>query len=143
MGEISTDPRTNEHRPGGPPSDREAEDITAQMIRDWDAGGIGYWVIEYGDRIVGIAGIRPTQLGSLSCWNLYYRFAPEAWGQGFAAEVAREAVAMAGELRPVRPVVARTRPDNASAIRVAQAAGMERRADFDGDGFVAFATVQG
>jgi len=48
-------------------------------------------------------------------------------------------VAAAAICRPDWPVLARTRPANYAAIRVAQAAGLERRSDLDSDGFVVLA----
>ncbi|MGZ4246413.1 MAG: GNAT family N-acetyltransferase [Solirubrobacteraceae bacterium] len=50
--------------------------------------------------------------------NLYYRFAPELQGRGLAAEATRGAIAVARELRPEWPVVARTRPENEPAGQV-------------------------
>jgi ribosomal-protein-alanine N-acetyltransferase len=136
---ISTDPRTNLHRPGGTPSLAEAELLAQEFMRGWDEDGIGFWVVEHEGEVVGIAGVRPYVLGDLDCWNLYYRFAPEAWGKGFAVEAAREAIAVAREQSPPRPVVARTRSDNAGAVRVAERAGLVRRPDLDADGYIAFA----
>ena len=78
-------------------------------------------------------------LGDVDCWNLYYRFSPEVQRQGLAAEATREAIAVARELTPEWSVVARTRPDNEPAIRLALAIGLVRRPDLDGDGFAAFA----
>jgi hypothetical protein len=40
---------------------------------------------------------------------------------------------------PVRPVVARTRPGNAAAVKVAEAAGLTRRPGLDYDGFAVLA----
>ena len=54
---ISTDPRTNEHRPGGVPSRAESEEIVRGFIRDWDHHGIGYWVVEHLGEIIGVAGV--------------------------------------------------------------------------------------
>jgi RimJ/RimL family protein N-acetyltransferase len=45
---------------------------------------------------------------------------------------------VARELTPEWPVVARTRPDNEPAIRLALAIGLVRCPDLDGAGFVAF-----
>ena len=136
---IDTDPRTNAHRPGGPPSRTESERAFQGFLRCWQQHGVGYWAVEFGGHVVGIAGVRPLRSRSRECWNLYYRLAPEAWGQGIAAEAAREAVAAAGSCQPDWPVLARTRPANYAAIRVAQAAGLERRSDPDLDGFVVLA----
>ena len=136
---ISTDPGTNEHRPGGAPSPTESEEIVRGFGRDWEQHGIGYWVVEYLGQVIGVAGVRPVRLGEADCWNLYYRFSPAWWGRGLAAEAAREAVVVARAHTPTRPIVARTRADNSAAVKLAEAIGMTRRIEFDGDGFIAFA----
>jgi RimJ/RimL family protein N-acetyltransferase/adenylate kinase family enzyme len=136
---ISTDPRTNRHRPDGTPTPDQAAAIARSFIRGWEVNGIGYWLVEYEARNVGVAGITPITLGDVDCWNLYYRFSPEVQGRGLAAEATGEAIAVARGLTPEWPVVARTRPDNEPAIRLALAIGLVRRPDLDGDGYVAFA----
>ena len=63
--------------------------------------------------------------------NLYYRFTPGAWGQGYATELARTAVTLARKYLPQWPVVARTRAKNIPSIRTAERAGLIRRPDLD------------
>lgn len=62
------------------------------------------------------------------------------WGRGFAGEAAREALAAPLERDRSRPVVVRTRPNNAAAQRLAQRIGMSRRSELDSDGFITFAS---
>ena|SRR5450755_2258586 len=135
---ISTDPHTNEHRPGGAPSRAQSNEIVNGFISDWEQHGIGYWVVEHLGTVIGIAGVRPIRLHGRDCWNLYYRFSPDSWGKGLAAEAARRALAAARECDPTRPIVARTRPDNVAAARLAQTIGMTRSAEWDDHGFAAF-----
>lgn len=139
MARISCDPRTNEHRPGGPPTPDQGRTIVRSFLVDWRRYGIGYWVVERDGRIVGMTGVKPVAIFGRSCWNLYYRYTPAVWGLGLASEAAREAVAAAREHTPGWPVVVRTRPGNAPATRLARALGMCRAPDLDGDGFIAFA----
>ena len=138
---ISTDPRTNEHRPQGAPSRAESEGIISGFIGDWEQHGLGYWVVEYLGEVVGIAGVRSSILCGRDCWNLYYRFSPDAWGKGLAAEAARAAIVVARECDPTRPILARTRPDNLAAAKLARTIGMTRRAEWDWDGLIAFAAA--
>jgi len=121
---LQSDPRTNAHRPGGPPSREESEQAVHEFVRGWQEDGIGYWVVELDAKVVGVAGVRPLQFRGRTCWNLYYRFAPEVWGMGLAVEAACEAVAVAEALHPDWPVLARTRPANGPAVRVAEGAGL-------------------
>lgn len=136
---LSTDPRTHRHSPTGTPTREEAEGYVQRFADDWDTRGLGYWLVEYEGRDVGLAGVRASQLGELRCWNMYFRFSPDVHGRGLAAEATREALAVARRHTPEWPVVVRTRPANEAAARLALAIGLERRADLDSDGFMTFA----
>lgn len=132
---IHTDPLASRYRPGGPPTVAEAEHQLAGFIESWESSGIGYWAVEAHGIVVGCAGLRPLTFAERPCWNLYYRFSPKVWGQGLATEAAHEAVWVAqNELAP-RPIVARTRPSNRAAIKVALRVGLVRRTDLDVSGF--------
>ncbi len=104
-----------------------------------EQGEVGYWAVEHHGQVIGAAGLRQVTLHGRPCWNLYYRLTPEAWGRGLGTQAAREAVAYAGEAGGGLPVVARTRPTNASAQRVATAAGLHRFTDLDSGDFHTFA----
>jgi RimJ/RimL family protein N-acetyltransferase len=139
---ISTDPRTNEHRPGGAPTIEESHAIARDFIDDWQRHGIGYWLVEHQGRVVGVAGVKPVRLGGRDYWNLYYRFSPVVWGKGLAAEATRAAIAVAWEHTPARPVIARTRPTNTPAAQLALAIGLTRHPELDADGFISYASAR-
>lgn len=131
---IHADPETNRHNPGGPMKDlAEAGECLAQWINDWSVHGIGYWCVATANNpeIIGVSGVRVTEWAGRNVLNLYYRFAPETWGKGYATEAAKEAVKAARILMPALPVVARTRPTNLSSMRVAERVGLIRRPDLD------------
>jgi ribosomal-protein-alanine N-acetyltransferase len=136
---IHIDPRTNAHTPDGPPDRDATEAMLASFVAAWEGDGHCYWAVELEGTIVGVAGVEVRTILGRECWNLYYRFDPDSWGRGFATEVAREGVAVAGCVEPTLPIVARTRPANEAAIRVAERAGLARRPDLDHDGFVVLA----
>jgi ribosomal-protein-alanine N-acetyltransferase len=136
---LSTDPRTHGHSPTGTPTREEAQAFARRFIEDWDRDGLGYWIVEYEGRDVGVAGVKAATLAGGACWNMYYRFAPEVHGLGLAAEATREAFSAARAHTPEWPVVVRTRPGNEPAVRLALAIGLMRRPDLDDDGFVTFA----
>jgi RimJ/RimL family protein N-acetyltransferase len=124
----------------GPPTREQAEELLLCVVAAWDEGGVHYWAVEHEQHLVGTAGLRPVTLHDRRCWNLYYRLSPDVWGNGFATQAAREAVRYAAELPDDLPVMARTRPSNAGAQRVARKAALERREDLDSDGFHTFAS---
>jgi len=120
---IHADPRTNAFNPRGP--DRTLDDARERLagwIAHWDEHGFGYWAIERRDQ-PGVIGVGGVQLRD-GVLNLYYRFAVEAWGHGFATEMAEAARGFARQ--DGRRLVALIRPDNAPSIKVAERIGLRR-----------------
>jgi ribosomal-protein-alanine N-acetyltransferase len=136
---LSTDPRVNRHSPSGPPTVGQSRAALRESIAAWDRDGIGHWLVEHDGRLAGIAGVRPITLQGDEYWNVYYRFAPETWGRGIASEAVQAALTAARGHLPGRPFVVRTRPTNEAAMQLAQAVGLTRTPQLDGDGFVTFA----
>jgi RimJ/RimL family protein N-acetyltransferase len=136
---IHVDPRTNAHTPGGPPDRNAIEAMLASFVVAWEGSGHCYWAVEFEETVVGVAGVEVRTILERDCWNMYYRFDPGSWGRGFATEVAREGVATAASLGPSLPILARTRPTNEAAVRVAARAGLARRPDLDHGGFAVLA----
>ena len=137
---LHADPLNYTHAPDGAHPPDRARALAEAGLRSWERDGICYWIVEHAGEPVGMAGLTRAVFAGRASWNLYYRFIPAARGRGFAAEAAREALAVAAELDPARPVVVRTRPDNAPARRLAEILGLERRADLDAEGFVVYAS---
>jgi RimJ/RimL family protein N-acetyltransferase len=136
---IHIDPRTNIHVPTGTPSIEWAEAFLDSLLAAWTAD-LSYWAVECDGVVVGFGGVEPRMVLDRPCWNLYYRFAPEVWGKGFATEVASEAVKAAEAAQPDRPTVVRTRPGNIPAISVAERAGLTRRPELDHEGLAVLTT---
>ena len=131
---LLADPRTTAHNPSDAIAvPAEADELVARWLLQWSAG-LGYWIVERNGQPIGVCGVKAVELTGRPIWNLLYRFAPEAWGHGFAREAAAEAVRAADDADPSRPVLARVRPANTASARVAAAIGLERRADLDVDG---------
>lgn len=100
---IDGDPLTHLHNPAGPHTTIELSAMRLQSyIQDWDASGIGYWIIELkpDGGTIGITGLRPVEVLGREVLNLYYRFRPSARGMGYATEAARTAMDVAQGLRP-------------------------------------------
>jgi RimJ/RimL family protein N-acetyltransferase len=119
--------RAREEPPREPPAIAESARYLAEFTRVWERGELGYWTILFQGRIAGFGGVQPKLWRERDCWNLYYRVAPALWGLGIATETAREAIAAAAAVHPAWPVVVETRPWNATAIRVAERAGLSRQ----------------
>ena len=125
--QIHADSRVWEHFPSGRHTSREMTVRLVQAsIEDWQVAGLGYWSVreEPDGPIIGVGGCRLVP--DRDWWNLYYRFAPECQGRGYATEVARAAVVAANSVDPARPVVAYMLEHNAASWRVAERIGLTR-----------------
>lgn len=131
---IHADPRTNVHNPAGPDRDRAASgDRLRGWLTDWDTHGVGYQAVELAGsgEVVGFTGVRHSSWLELPVLNLYYRYAAEHHGYGYATEGARAVVAWARSQHPGVPVLAVTTRDNVGSQRTARAAGLVRRPDLE------------
>jgi len=133
---IHGDSATNRFNPYGPDPDHAASAATLARWREqWDVYGFGYWAVTLpaDDEVIGFGGVRVYPWRERDILNLYYRFAPSAWGHGYATEVARTAVILARTYLPQWPVVARVRAVNVPSVRVATRSGLERAPELDDD----------
>lgn len=108
----------------------------------WDQHGFGYWVVELLEPpgsarrhdhgpVVGFTGVQHASWLDRPVLNLYYRYAAEHWGRGYATTGARHAIAWADQHHPDLPVMAYTTWDNLGSQRTAAAAGLVRRRDLE------------
>lgn len=121
---ICSDPRVWTHFP----SLRHAEIEQTRVMLDrwiasWDRDELGTWVVRQpgSQVIIGYGGCSVKQD---SFWNLGYRFAYSAQGQGFATELSFEAVRQAKMSRPGLPIVAYLLEHNLASARVAEKVGL-------------------
>lgn len=70
---FDSDPRTNLHRPSGAPSPEQNSQTFGEFVQAWEEHDIGYWVVEFGGDVIGMAGVEPQLFLDRECWNLYYR----------------------------------------------------------------------
>lgn len=134
MFRIHGDPETNRYNPAGPDPDRATSEETLRVwLRQWVEDGFSYWAVwlPHEAEIIGFGGVRRMTWRDRDILNLYYRFAPVAWGHGYATDVAREAVRLARANLPALPVVARVWTENLASIRTAERAELVRRPDLD------------
>jgi len=128
---IHSDPRTNIHNPAGPDRDRRASQARlTEWLEHWEEHEFGYQVVELTDlpmSVIGFTGVRRSTWSDVPVLNLYYRYAADHHGHGYATEGARHVVAWAAARYPATPVVAITTLDNTGSQRTAEAAGLARR----------------
>ncbi|RQO62411.1 N-acetyltransferase [Paucibacter sp. KBW04] len=126
--EIHADPITNRFNPGGPMrSTQEAEALLQGWLAHWQAQGFGYWAIasrEQPEQLLGFGGIMAKPSLGPTGLNLYFRFRPQAWGQGYASEMALAALALAFEQLYAPAVLAVVRPANMPSRKTLERIGM-------------------
>jgi RimJ/RimL family protein N-acetyltransferase len=126
---ILANPKANLHNPAGPVPDLAT---TEELVKNWRAHwyehGFGYWTVRTlaDGEVVGVAGVRMTTADTEPKLNLYYRFAPEAWGRGLATEAASAALEMGASARPGLRAMAIVHPENLPSQRVAERVGLRR-----------------
>ena len=86
---------------------------------------MGDWRIEAPHHLIGFGGVAPLHYLTERRINLGYRFAVEAWGQGDATELGRDALVLAFETLNFPAVFGLVRPDHAASIRVLEKLGLK------------------
>ncbi|MGL4575676.1 MAG: GNAT family N-acetyltransferase [Burkholderiaceae bacterium] len=123
---IESDPQTNRYNPS-PFTPAQAREMFEKWQADWHTHGIGYWAVRTQadlNTVIGFGGIRHKIMDDVPSLNLYFRFAPAAWGHGYAAETARAALTAAFEVLHAPHVRALVRPANAPSIKTLERAGL-------------------
>lgn len=131
---IHGDPATYHYSPAPPHPDlATSEKMLRECMDSWETSGFGYWAVtlRQEEKIIGFGGVEYRVWRERDVLNLYYRFTPSAWGQGYATELAQTAVSLARTYLPQWPIIARTRANNIPSIRTAERAGLVRRPDLD------------
>ena len=131
---IHGDPATYRFHPGGVTrSHAQAAAQLADWQREWTELGFGFWAVSRAaeERVIGFGGLTRRMFRERPVLNTYYRFAPSAWGNGYATEMAGAALGLAQRLLPDMPVIVRTRPENVAAQGVAEKLGLARAPELD------------
>nr|WP_162241189.1 GNAT family N-acetyltransferase [Leifsonia sp. Leaf325] len=120
------------HLPSGRHQSPEASQrFIERQIESWQTAGLGHWAVRLHRsgspgsteaQFVGTAGMTMTPAG---VWNLGYRLAPAAWGQGYATELAETAMQAARDLAPQTPVTGRVLSINPASSRVLERVGLD------------------
>lgn len=89
----------------------------------WQRVGLDNWVARH--RVTGaFVGVGGASARDSKAWNVYYRLAPDAWGNGYAQEIVQAARIAAGMRAPELPLVASLLERNEGSRRTAERAGL-------------------
>ncbi|MFD1721864.1 GNAT family N-acetyltransferase [Amnibacterium endophyticum] len=122
--EILQDPAVWQHYPSlRHTSIDQTQAAVSRWIDQWEREGLGTWVVRLrgAGAVVGYGGCSVLHD---AVWNLGYRFAASAQGNGYATELARVALTHAQTHRPNLPVVAYLLEHNLASSNVARKVGL-------------------
>lgn len=126
--EVHADPATNRFNPAGPMASRaEAEARLQEWLAHWRKHGFGYWAIEAQAQpglVLGFGGLMHKPIDGQQGLNLYFRFRPQAWGQGYASEMALAALELAFGRLQAPAVLGVVRPANMPSRKTLERIGM-------------------
>ncbi|MEV4628335.1 GNAT family N-acetyltransferase [Micromonospora sp. NPDC049523] len=102
--------------------------MVEHWLAAWQRDGLSMWVARSTEpategRLVGIGGCF-VRYGV--AWNLGFRLHPTFWGQGYAQEIIRAAVAAARDVRPDLPLTAYLLEGNTRSQRTTERAGLRQ-----------------
>ena len=128
---IFTDPRVDEDL--WPAELRTADKVRAMLessIAHWDRWEFGPWTVieRAGDRIVGRVGLEHTTKFGHPEVELEWFIDPDAWGRGYATEMARAVLDHGFATLELARIVGVTHPDNLPSQRVLRKIGMREEA---------------
>jgi [ribosomal protein S5]-alanine N-acetyltransferase len=117
---------------GGTRSGTQASEILAADIRHWQEERFGPWVFfeSATGLFVGRGGLRRCKVASSDCVEVMYAVRSDAWGDGYATEMATIAVAHARRLG-LTEVVGFTTTTNRASRRVLEKVGISCRDVFE------------
>jgi RimJ/RimL family protein N-acetyltransferase len=110
---------------GGPRSAGQASEMLTDDIRHWQEQSFGPWVFFElaSGMFVGRGGLRRSSIAGGNCVEVLYAVRSDAWGEGYATEMATLAVGQARELG-LAELLAWTATTNGASWRVLEKVGM-------------------
>jgi RimJ/RimL family protein N-acetyltransferase len=104
-------------------SDR-ARSMLEDMIAHWERWGFGPWTVLLDGEVIGYDGLRHAHVGGRPAIELMWFLDADRWGQGYATEMAREALRVAFDVLELDEVVAQTVDVNHASRAVMEKLGM-------------------
>ena len=134
---IFTDPRVDEDL--WPAELRTADKVRAMLessIAHWDRWEFGAWTVieRAGEKIVGRVGLEHTTKFGHPEVELEWFIDPDAWGRGYATEMAGEAVRAAFTTLGLDSLISYTVHENAASRSVMEKLGMVYETDVENAG---------
>lgn len=124
---LNSDPDVMEHFPSIL-SESETAEAIERFESHFEAHGFGLWAVEHNltRRFIGFAGLSVPRFEShfTPAVEVGWRLAKEQWGNGFATEAARAAVAFGFDEAELEEIVSFAIPANIRSIRVMRHLGM-------------------
>jgi len=110
---------------GGVRSDERTRAYLAENLAHWDEHGFGLWIFRERatSAFVGRGGLRHVVLEGESEVEVTYALAREAWGKGFATEIAIAALDVGFRQLGLQDLVAYTIPEHVASQRVMEKVG--------------------
>lgn len=133
---LNADPEVMRHFPSTL-SAQQSDEMVDHMAKAWDTRGFGLWAVERLDTraFIGFVGLSRPSWAATPCVEVGWRLAHAQWGQGFAPEAARAALAFgfAHVVLPDYEIVSFTTTKNLKSQRVMHKSGMHHDVgrDFD------------
>jgi RimJ/RimL family protein N-acetyltransferase len=132
---MNADPQVMAHFPATL-SRAEADGVIDRVNGKIAATGVGFWALERKSDgcFLGFAGLNRIAHENLPIygqWEVGWRLARHAWGQGYATEAGAFALDHGFGAMRLQRILAYTACTNAPSERVMQRLGMVRRADMD------------
>jgi RimJ/RimL family protein N-acetyltransferase len=133
---MNADPRVTEYLPG-PLSEEESDAFIARIEDHFEQHSFGLWAVEICNvaSFAGYLGLLVPRFEAhfTPCVEIGWRLSAEHWGQGYATEGARAALAFGFEVLGLEEIVSFTVPGNRRSRRVMERIGMAHNPadDFD------------
>jgi RimJ/RimL family protein N-acetyltransferase len=134
---LNADPVVMEHFHHGVRTRAETADFMARIEQEFESRGFGLWAVEVPGvaPFIGFVGLHAATFEApfTPAVEVGWRLAHAYWGQGFATEAARAALAFGFEGGGLDEIVSFTSVGNVRSQRVMQRIGMTRdlQGDFD------------
>jgi RimJ/RimL family protein N-acetyltransferase len=135
FGLMNADPAVMKHYPGLL-SRQESDALADRIEAHFTERGFGLWAVEVPGvaAFVGYVGLSVPRFEApfMPCVEIGWRLGRAHWGQGYATEAARAALAFGFETLRLPEILSFTVPDNLPSRRVMERLGMthDRRDDF-------------